>query len=154
MRQVTIIATGGTIEKTYDEWSGELSNRTSIVHRMLSELRLEATRVSIMELMSKDSLQMTDADRQRIIEAASLAGADGDTDTVGIVILHGTDRLEVTGNALVVAFPEPKVPIVLTGAMRPFEMKNSDALIRGPTRARPRRGPSPKPTGTASSSGT
>ncbi len=63
MRKIALVTTGGTIEKTYDEQTGELANRRSLVHRMLSELRLEATAVTVHELMSKDSLEMTDDDR-------------------------------------------------------------------------------------------
>jgi L-asparaginase len=127
VRKITLITTGGTIEKTYDEHSGELANRQSIVRRMLSELRLEETDVNIFELLSKDSLEMTEADRTRIVEAARLAGAD-QAGTGGIVILHGTDTLAQTGEKLCAEIPAPRVPIVLTGAMRPFEMKSSDAL--------------------------
>ena len=128
MRRVTLITTGGTIEKTYDELSGELANRRSIVHRMLSELRLEETEVRVMELMSKDSLDMDDADRDRICQVTRIMGAAEAGDTSGIVILHGTDRLAITGERLLADIPSPRVPIVLTGAMRPFEMKHSDAL--------------------------
>jgi L-asparaginase len=129
VRHITLITTGGTIEKTYDESSGELANRRSIVRRMLSELRLEETEVNVFELMSKDSLEMTDADRTRIVEAVRLAGAAREAaETGGIVILHGTDTLAKTGEKLCAEIVEPSVPIVLTGAMRPFEMKSSDAL--------------------------
>lgn len=128
MRRVTLITTGGTIEKTYDEVSGELANRHSIVQRMLSELRLEETDVDVVELMSKDSLDMNDADRDRICQMVRLMGAVEEQDTSGLVILHGTDRLAVTGERLLAEIPSPRVPIVLTGAMRPFEMKHSDAL--------------------------
>src|SRR5947199_10565223 len=68
-RTLALITTGGTIEKTYDEQTGELVNRRSIVRRMLSELRLEETEVTVLELLSKDSLDMTEADRDRIIDA-------------------------------------------------------------------------------------
>lgn len=125
MRHVTLITTGGTIEKTYDERTGELENRRSIVHRMLEELRLEDAQISVLELMSKDSLDMTDLDRKRVVEAVRLA-EEGDCS--GIVVLHGTDTLEKTGARLVTEVPEPRVPIVLTGAWRPYEMKSSDAL--------------------------
>jgi L-asparaginase len=129
VRNITLITTGGTIEKTYDEHSGDLANRRSIVRRMLSELRLEETDVNIFELMSKDSLEMTDADRTRIVEAVRLAGAaQPDARTGGVVILHGTDTLAQTGEKLYAEIGEPRVPVVLTGAMRPFEMKSSDAL--------------------------
>jgi L-asparaginase len=128
MRHVTLITTGGTIEKTYDEQTGDLSNRRTIVQRMLEELRLEDTRVSVMELMSKDSLDMTEADRRRIVEAVRLAGAESAEDCSGVVVLHGTDTLCETGNRLAAELVAPRVPVVLTGAMRPFEMKQSDAL--------------------------
>ncbi len=128
MRKITLITTGGTIEKTYDEHTGELANRHSLVRRMLSELRLEETEVSVFELMSKDSQLMTDADRVRILEAVRATGACEAGATAGIVVLHGTDTLALTGEYLHANLKEPNVPIVLTGAMRPFEMKQSDAL--------------------------
>lgn len=129
MRKITLITTGGTIEKTYDELTGELANRRSLVRRMLSELRLEDTEVNVFELMSKDSLQMTEADRGRILEAVRATGAcEEEGTTGGIVVLHGTDTLALTGQYLYDHLNRPRVPVVLTGAMRPFEMKQSDAL--------------------------
>jgi L-asparaginase len=128
VRTIALISTGGTIEKTYDEQAGTLANRRSIVDRMLAELRLESTEVVTLPVMSKDSLEMTEEDRARIVAAVraalELAGAPGG----GVVVLHGTDTLAVTGERLYESFPAPPVPIVLTGAMRPFEMKQSDAL--------------------------
>lgn len=132
MRHVTLITTGGTIEKTYDEQTGELSNRRSIVGRMLRRLRLEDTAVSTIELLSKDSLLMTEDDRTAIVEACRAAGAErGSSSNAGggsIVILHGTDTLTVTGERLARELTALRLPIVLTGAMRPFEMTRSDAL--------------------------
>lgn len=129
MRTITLVTTGGTIEKTYDEQRGDLANRRSVVRRMLAELRLENTEVNVLELMSKDSLDMTDSDRTRIVGAVRLAGAcEGDGDTHGVVILHGTDTLAKTGEQLVAELDPVTVPVVLTGAMRPWEMKQSDAL--------------------------
>jgi L-asparaginase len=129
MRRITVITTGGTIEKVYDEPSGGLVNRASQVRRMLAELRLEEAEISVLELMSKDSLDMTGADRRRILEAARVAGAeDASAGAAGIVILHGTDTLAATGELLYREIENPAVPVVLTGAIRPFEMKRSDAL--------------------------
>ena len=67
--RLTLIATGGTIEKTYDEQTGELVNRASLMRRMLDELRLEDTEVSVVEVMHKDSLEMTVDDRAAILAA-------------------------------------------------------------------------------------
>ncbi|HRC87742.1 MAG TPA: asparaginase domain-containing protein [Thermoanaerobaculia bacterium] len=129
MRQLSLITTGGTIEKTYDEASGELANRGSIVRRMLGELRLEGSQVSVVELMSKDSLLMTDQDRERILQAVRACGVCQRPPKVsGVVVLHGTDTLAVTGEHLLAHLPGLEAAVVLTGAMRPYEMKQSDAL--------------------------
>jgi len=129
MRKIMLMTTGGTIEKTYDERTGELSNRQSIVRRMLRRLRLEDTEVTILELMSKDSLDLTPGDRHRIAGAVEEhAAPDSRSDVSAVVILHGTDTLQQTGELLLERIPRPRVPIVLTGALRPFEMKRSDAL--------------------------
>jgi L-asparaginase len=131
VRTVTLITTGGTIEKTYDEQTGELTNRRTLVRRMLDELRLEEAKVSVIELMSKDSLDLTPHDRHRILDAVRLAGATDDDEALpcdGVVILHGTDTLDETGELLHEELTDLRVPVVLTGAIRPFEMKRSDAL--------------------------
>lgn len=135
MRHVTLITTGGTIEKTYDEQTGGLVNRRSIVRRMLARLRLEDTQVSVIELISKDSLHLTDEDRGRIVEAVRAAGAcmepvggTNQGERGGVVVLHGTDTLSVTGERLLSELKDLKRPVVLTAAMRPFEMTRSDAL--------------------------
>lgn len=127
MRHITLITTGGTIEKTYDEATGSLENRRSVVDRMLEDLRLEDVSVCVHELLSKDSLLMTDDDRAAIVEAVRSACAVPDA-PVGVVILHGTDTLHLTGERICKDLGTPARPIILTGAMRPYEMKRSDAL--------------------------
>jgi len=117
MRHIVLITTGGTIEKTYDEATGSLDNRRSIVGTMLRRLRLDEATISINQLMSKDSLHMTDEDRARVVTAVDLAAA-ANPPPQGIVILHGTDTLERTGEELFRHAPA-RLPIVLTGAMRP-----------------------------------
>jgi len=142
MRQITLISTGGTIEKTYDEHAGTLTNRSSIVQEMLRLLRLEDIQVNTLQLMQKDSLELNDADRTRILDAVRLVIGPATDDPLtdpngckGVIILHGTDTLCQTGEWLYKSLienapPEHQlaVPVILTGAMRPFEMKRSDAL--------------------------
>jgi len=129
MRRLTVITTGGTIEKVYDEGSGVLVNRASLVHRMLAELRLEDSEIAVVELMSKDSLDMTAEDRRSVLDTVRAEGAENrGFGPAGIVILHGTDTLAETGELLYRELLGVAVPVVLTGAMRPFEMKRSDAL--------------------------
>lgn len=123
MHHVELITTGGTIEKTYDAHTGALANTGSIVQRMLRRLSLPDTRVHVRELMHKDSLELTDEDRALICDTVRAVSAISSS----VVILHGTDTLEVTGEALLGAVGDTS-RVVLTGAMRPYEMKRSDAL--------------------------
>ena len=67
---------------------------------------------------------MTDDDHQLIARTAGSMAEAHD----GVVIAHGTDRLAVTGECIHEQLTPPPVPIVLTGAMRPYVMRNTDAL--------------------------
>ncbi|MEO0629366.1 MAG: asparaginase domain-containing protein [Planctomycetota bacterium] len=132
MRRITLITTGGTMEKEYDERSGALVNRRSVVDRMLRRLRLEDVAIVPMELMHKDSMELTDEDRSLIVSAtkAALANAAGETDASrrGVVIVHGTDTLATTGEWLHERVADLRWPVVLTGAMRPYELQRSDSV--------------------------
>ena len=123
-KHIAIISTGGTIEKTYDELSGVLANQVSILDVMLASLELRGLDVRRVQLMNKDSLEMSDEDHSLIAETAeSMARA-----TDGVVVVHGTDRLQHSGERLVAMFGTPRRPVVFTGAMRPYELRSTDAL--------------------------
>ena len=122
--RIALISTGGTIEKTYDELSGVLHNEVSVLDVMIASLQLEGVDLVRVPLLNKDSLDMTEADHRLVAETAGSMAAVHD----GIVIVHGTDTLAETGAALVETLGEPRVPIVLTGAMRPYVMRNTDAM--------------------------
>ncbi|HWU87594.1 MAG TPA: asparaginase domain-containing protein [Kofleriaceae bacterium] len=123
-RPIALISTGGTIEKTYDELSGVLANHVSVLDVMLASLELRGIAVQRVQLMNKDSLDMTPDDHSLIAETAGrLARA-----TAGVVVVHGTDRLAVSGDRVVELVGTPASPIVFTGAMRPYELRSTDAL--------------------------
>lgn len=122
MKRIAIISTGGTIEKTYDELSGVLANKVSVLDVMLASLELRGVRVSRVALMNKDSLDMTPEDHTLIAETASRLARDHD----GVVVVHGTDRLAVSGDRLC-ELGVPVTPVVFTGAMRPYELRSTDA---------------------------
>lgn len=122
--EILVFATGGTIEKTYNEFDGSLENRgTSIKNRILSKLRLPGTFIEVRPLMSKDSLYMTDEDRNVICQNIS----DSAGGKKPIVVLHGTDTMTVTAEYCQKQIKKPKVPIVFTGAMIPMGFEDSDA---------------------------
>lgn len=123
-QKIFVITTGGTIEKIYDEESGTLTNRGSVLQQMLGRLRLPYTTIQSYDLLCKDSLEMTDKDRQMILLAVENLLEHHEP----ILILHGTDTMEHTASFLYENLPALAVPIVLTGAMKPFGFENSDAL--------------------------
>lgn len=123
--RVTLLAAGGTIEKCYDARSGQLTLGLPVIESLIAALELSDIVVDVQRLMAKDSLDMDTADRARIVAAttAILAGAKADA----LLITHGTDTLAETAAALVAALDAPAVPVVLTGAMRPYRVAHSDA---------------------------
>ena len=100
---VKVIMTGGTIAKSYDESDGSMRIHRPIIETILAELRLPDLEVSYHDLLKKDSLDLTDADRALIVDAVRLAVAQADA----VLILHGTDTLEATGERLVKELPTP-----------------------------------------------
>ena len=123
-RRVSLISTGGTIEKTYDAFRGILENRVSVLDVMLASLELRGVVLDRVALMNKDSLEMTPADHQLIAETVRAQAATHD----GVVVVHGTDRLAVSGEKCVALLGTPRVPVVFTGAMRPYALRSTDAL--------------------------
>ena len=123
-QKIIIITTGGTIEKTYDETHGTLSNRGSQLRAMLKRLRLPYINIQQQDLLCKDSLEMTEKDRKVIY----LTVQDRLLEKAPILILHGTDTMEVTAKYLYDQLEDLSIPIVLTGAMKPFGFEDSDAL--------------------------
>jgi len=115
-----IIATGGTFDKHYDEIEGKLGFGIGHLPQMIRRARITVP-LQLEELPLLDSLDMNDADRQRIVAACLRA------DEQSIVVVHGTDSMQQTAEVLAAA-QLPKA-IVLTGAMIPYEVKNSDALF-------------------------
>ncbi len=123
-RTVNIITTGGTIEKSYDEYEGTLSNRGSHLREMLKRLRLPYVTTKHQDLLWKDSLEMTDFDREMIYLAVKNFLPQG----YPILILHGTDTMDITAQYLFDRLMPVSVPIILTGAMKPFGFEDSDAV--------------------------
>ncbi len=124
-RRIALLSTGGTIEKTYNESDGTLANQRSVLEIMLASLVLHGVVVDRIPVMNVDSLAITEADHERIVRVAGAYAESHD----GIVITHGTDRLQHTGDLLVERLgARPRVPIILTGAMRPYELRTTDAV--------------------------
>jgi L-asparaginase len=123
-KRIALISTGGTIEKTYDALRGVLANQVSVLDMMLAQLELRGVDIVRIPLMNKDSLEMSPRDHDLIARTAGTMAEAHD----GVIIVHGTDRLAVTGERTYDLHSRPPVPIILTGAMRPYELRDTDAL--------------------------
>lgn len=115
-----IIATGGTFDKHYDPISGSLYFGDSVVPVALLRARVTAD-IVFEPLLALDSLDMQDTHREQILAACRQSPQQH------IVIVHGTDTMRETAEVLGRA--QLNCTIVLTGAMVPYDIVNSDALF-------------------------
>jgi len=117
---IKILLTGGTIDKHYNESNGELDFVNSHIPEILNSGRNRCD-VELQQLMLKDSLDMDETDRQKIVEACIRSEEDK------VLITHGTDTMVET--AKILAEQGLEKTIVLVGAMVPYVFKDSDAVF-------------------------
>lgn len=119
-----IIATGGTFDKHYDPLTGNLFFRDSVLPAALRRARLAqlGEPACVFEaLLALDSLDMQDEHRDRVAHACHQSVQNR------IVVVHGTDTMRET--AAVLAAAQLNKTIVLTGAMVPYLVDDSDAFF-------------------------
>lgn len=114
---ILVLTTGGTIDKAYFDALSEYQIVESGIPAVLDEARV-ALPVRVMELMRKDSLELTDADHDLIAAAVREAPESR------VVITHGTDTMTDTAKALADIAGKT---IVLTGALSPARFAQTDA---------------------------
>ena len=117
---IRVFITGGTFDKTYDEITGSLRFEDTHLQEMLQLGRCRLD-VAVRTLMMVDSLEMTDADRQVILQNCRAAAEER------IVVTHGTDTM--TDTARVLGEAGLAKTVVLTGAMVPYAFGSSDGLF-------------------------
>ena len=115
---ILILTTGGTIDKAYFDALSEYQIVDSGIPALLREARV-ALPFRVVELMRKDSLELTGEDR------ALIASATREAPESRIVVTHGTDTM--TETARVLAAEVPGKTIVLTGALSPARFAETDA---------------------------
>jgi L-asparaginase len=119
-KPIRVIVTGGTFDKAYDAIKGELTFKDSHLPEILSRIRVTVpVEIELNQLI--DSLQMQDENRRSVLVACERAGEER------IVITHGTDTMAQTAQLLGPA--RLAKTIVLTGAMVPYQVQDSDALF-------------------------
>jgi L-asparaginase len=119
--QILFIQAGGTIDKDYPRLErGYAFEITDPAVLRVIENANPAFGYIIMPLLQKDSIEMTDEDRETIRNACESAAYRH------IIVTHGTDTMIETAQRL--SGIKGKV-IILTGAMRPERFSNSDAAF-------------------------
>ena len=116
---IEIFTTGGTIDKVYFDALSEFQIGPAAIPDLLRENNVHVPH-RVTQLMRKDSLELTDTDRQTI--RAAVLAAPNDL----VVITHGTDTMTDTGRVLA---DIPQKTIVLTGALSPARFAETDAMF-------------------------
>ena len=114
---ICFITTGGTIDKVYFDAKSDFEVGETVLSHVLHQGETGFD-YRIVELMRKDSLELSDEDR-RLIRATVAGGAER-----RFVITHGTDSMVETARALLGI--EDKI-VVLTGALSPARFLSTDA---------------------------
>ncbi|MCZ8019223.1 asparaginase domain-containing protein [Novosphingobium sp.] len=115
---ILVLTTGGTIDKAYFDALSEYQIVDSGIPDLLREARV-ALPLRVVELMRKDSLELTEADR------ALIASTAREAPETQIVVTHGTDTMTETAKVLAAAVRGKT--ICLTGALSPARFAETDA---------------------------
>jgi L-asparaginase len=114
---ILVLTAGGTIDKQYFDALSQYQITDTMVTKLLSTARVTHPCV-IEEVLRKDSIDLTDDDRTRILKHVTRASFSR------IVITHGTDTMTLTARTLAACRDKT---IVLTGALSPARFSDSDA---------------------------
>ena len=119
--KITVINTGGTFNKRYNPLTGELEvPKDSLA---LDEIISYCYNIDfdVLNVISKDSLDMSDADREFIVKTIQ------DSKNKNIIIVHGTDTIDLTASFIDENIKDKT--IVLTGAMLPISINKIEATL-------------------------
>ena len=114
---IVVVTTGGTIDKAYFDALSEYQIRESVIAKLLQIANVTLP-YRVEEVSRKDSLDMTDADREQLRDRIAHAAE------TRVVVTHGTDTMTQSAEALKSIAGKT---IVLTGALAPARFAESDA---------------------------
>jgi L-asparaginase len=114
---ILFLACGGTIDKVYFDATSEYQVGAPQVEEILRQANVNFD-CTLRSIVRKDSLELTASDRDEIRKAVSQSPHDR------IVVTHGTDTMAETARHLLGV---PGKTIVLTGAMEPARLRDTDA---------------------------
>lgn len=117
--KIKFFTTGGTIDKVYFDARSEFEVGSPQVREVIDEANV-TFEYDVESILRKDSLDMTDADRE-LIRQRILADP-----CPLIVVTHGTDTMVETARAL---GNISNKTVVLTGSMQPARFRSTDAVF-------------------------
>lgn len=118
-QKITVLATGGTIDKEYNLDSEMVIGEpwiTQILSRVITDVEFE-----VQSVLKLDSLDMVDVDRAVLTRALDAVENDR------VLITHGTDTMPETARYLAENAHLGEKVVVLCGAIQPAVMRTSDA---------------------------
>jgi L-asparaginase len=115
-----ILNSGGTFNKRYNASNGELEvpYDNYAIEKILDSFDFK---YALAGVVYKDSLEMNANDRKKI--AQIIMESQDDT----FIVIHGTDTIDLSAEFLNEIFDDRK--IILTGAMKPFEIESIEATL-------------------------
>jgi len=116
---IRFLTTGGTIDKVYFDALSQFEIGDPQLKHILVDGLVDFD-YEIVPLLQKDSLDVTDEDRQRLRDY--IAGDDAEL----YIVTHGTDSMQETAEAL--GRLDGKT-VILTGALSPARFKTTDAVF-------------------------
>ena len=118
MKKILLISTGGTFNKVYNPQNGELEiDKKSTAIEEIAKKWL--CKFELLNIIGKDSLEITNHDRLELLSTIHQSTYQS------IIIVHGTDTMDVTAEYL--ADSELEKTIVITGAMVPYSIDPTEA---------------------------
>ena len=131
-RTVVVLGTGGTISCTRNA-QGDLtpSRRIEDIVTQAHLDQIPGLHVVTHDVMSLDSsaLRLEDIDTLMSAVHTALTKTDYPAPLAGVILIHGTDTMEETAMALHEFFPDAPVPLLVTGAQRPFDDPHPDGPV-------------------------
>ncbi len=115
---IKILCTGGTFDKIYYDALSDYQIGEPQVGWILEQAGVNFS-YEIESILKKDSLDITDQDREHIVAKVKAQSCNK------IMITHGTDTMVKTAQTLKTVTDKT---IVLVGAMQPARFRDSDAL--------------------------
>lgn len=119
MKKLLVLTTGGTLDKVYFDALSEFQVGDPVAANILTAMNVNFE-FEVKEICRKDSLELTDLDREQL--KASIESSDANH----ILITHGTDTMVDSANYI--GAQADKV-IIFTGAMQPAAFSDTDAVF-------------------------